>query len=153
MFNSSKNTSNTFSYDLAKRGQYVTTSNELNKEENRDIFVRGNIKKDELDKKLEELSYQSGIQMSGSIARTKILENSKSKQEGTTPKMVDTVVTEYVRETQIKEQEKQDNPIYVSPSYERYSQNVTNRGKEILNKIKTEQPNTTIVRLKKNDRN
>lgn len=153
MFNPSRNSINTFAADLAKKGQYVTTSNELNKEVNRDIFVKGNIKKDELDKRLEELSYQGGIQVSGSLARAKILEKSTSKQDTYNPKMVDTVVTEYVRETKVREKEKEDNPIYVSPRYERYSGEVMNRGREILEKINSDKKNTTTIRLTKNNKN
>lgn len=153
MFNPSGNNLKTLGSDMSKRGQYVTTSNELNKEVNRDVFVKGNIKKDELDKRLEELSYQGGIQISGNLARMKILENSTSQRDASNPKMVDTVVTEYVRDTKVREKKKEDNPVYVSSAYEKYSGYTVNRGKEIMDRFKSNSSKTTVVRLKKSDKN
>lgn len=149
MLNPQRNNFSTFGTDLTKRGQYITTSNELSKEVNRDVFVQGNIKKDEYDRLLEEMSYKSGVQMSGAVARSKLLENSNVQRDNSNPRVVDTAVNEYARETKIREQEKEENPVYVSPSSDRYSGNTINRGRDALGNLNSNRPNTTIFRFNK----
>ena len=113
--------------EFFNRNQYIQASNELNKKTDTKLYVNGNLKKVELDKKLEELSIQNGVLVSGNLVRQNILNSSASKATSI-PNVVDTEVI--VAE---KEQNKNDDsPIYVSPSYE----STVNQGKNIANAIK-----------------
>ncbi len=117
--------------EFFNRNQYIQASNELNKKTDTKLYVNGNLQKVELDKKLEELSIQNGVLVSGNLVRQNILNSSASKATSI-PNVVDTEVI--VAE---KEQNKNDDsPIYVSPSYEKYINSTVNQGKNIANAIK-----------------
>lgn len=65
--------------EFFNRNQYIQASNELNKKTDTKLYVNGNRQKVELDKKLEELSIQNGVLVSGNLVRQNILNSSASK--------------------------------------------------------------------------
>ena len=64
--------------EIKTRQQYIRTSNELQKGPNKDLFVQSTKQKIELDRKLEELSINSGMSFSGNVVRQNILSSSVS---------------------------------------------------------------------------
>lgn len=117
--------------EIFNRNQYIRVNNELNKKTDTQLYVKGNHQKVELDKKLDELSIQNGVLVSGNLVRQNILNSSASKGSSI-PHVVDTEVLVNAQ-TQKKED---DNPAYVSPSYEKYISNNINQGKCIVDTIK-----------------
>lgn len=119
--------------EFFNRNQYIQASNELNKKTDTKLYVNGNRQKVELDKKLEELSIQNGVLVSGNLVRQNILNSSASKATSI-PNVVDTEVIVAERE----QNKNGDNPAYVSPSYEKYINSTINQGKNIANAIKND---------------
>ncbi len=117
--------------EFFNRSQYIRVNNELNKKVDTQVYIKGNRQKVELDKKLDELSIQNGVLVSGNLIRQNILNSSASKPSSI-PHVVDTEVSvgSQTSETQT------DNSKYVSPSYEKYVNSNINKGKNIVNEMK-----------------
>lgn len=64
--------------EFRNRQQYIRASNEMNRGVDSKQFINGNKQKVELDRKLEELSINSGVSFSGNIVRQNILNSSAS---------------------------------------------------------------------------
>lgn len=119
--------------EFLNRNQYIRTNNELNKKVDSKIYIKGNQKKVELDKKLAELSIQNGVLVSGHLVRQNILNSSASKMNSI-PYVVDSEVT-VASESKRTEN---DNSVYVSPSYEKYMNCSINKGKAIIDSIRND---------------
>ncbi len=117
--------------EFFNRSQYIRVNNELNKKVDNQVYIKGNRQKVELDKKLDELSIQNGVLVSGNLIRQNILNSSASKPSSI-PHVVDTEVSvgSQTSETQT------DNSKHVSPSYEKYVNSNINKGKNIVNEMK-----------------
>lgn len=126
--------------EFFNRNQYIRASNELNKKTDTQLYVNGNRQKVELDKKLDELSIQNGVLISGNLVRQNILNSSASKATSV-PHVVDTQVI--VDEKERKKDD--DNPIYVSPSYEKYISSNINQGKNIVEAFKKDDPKKGLI--------
>ncbi len=123
------------------RQQYIRVGNDLRKGADVRSFIKGNEKKEELDKRLEEISLQSGTIVSGRIVRQNIMDASASTNNASAnPNVVDTLVGEQAREQSREEQEKEENPVYSSPSYEKFIGHALNKGKMIIEDIKNNDP-------------
>ena len=117
------------------RQEFIINSNILNKKADTDVFVEGNKKKDELDKRLEEESIKSNVLLSGNIVRQNILNSSASKMT-TVNNVVDTAV--YLDE--------KNNELY-----DKYQFNL-NKGKDIVNNISIDNKrNNSISNFTKKD--
>lgn len=101
-----------------KRQEFIINSNILNKKADTDVFVEGNKKKVELDKRLEEESIKSNVLISGNIVRQNILNSSASRMT-TVNNVVDTEVYS----------EEKNNELY-----DKYQFNL-NKGKDIIDNI------------------
>ena len=64
--------------EFRNRQQYIRASNEMNRGVDSKTFINGNKQKVELDRKLEELSINSGQSFSGNLVRQNILNSSAS---------------------------------------------------------------------------
>lgn len=120
-----------FDDNFKQRQQYIRVGNELNKKVDTDIYIKGNQQKIDLDKKLEELSIQNNILLSGKLIRKAVLEDSNSEATSGLPEVVDTLVGEQAR----KEKEKEEEVFYTSPNYEQYMAHTVNKGKEIAEAV------------------
>lgn len=129
--------------ELVNRNQYIRAHNELNKKVDTQIYIKGNRRKVELDKKLDELSIQNGVIVSSHLARQNLLNASASKISSI-PHVVD---TEIMVDSKSQNQE-DDNSVYVSPSYEKYINSNINKGKNIVDSLK----NDDLIRGKIKDR-
>ncbi len=117
------------------RQDFIINSNFLNKKADTDVFVEGNRKKVELDKRLEEESIKSNVLLSGNIVRQNILNSSASKMT-TVNNVVDTEV--YLDE--------KNNELY-----DKYQFNL-NKGKNIVNNISIDNKrNNSISNFTKKD--
>ena len=117
------------------RQDFIINSNFLNKKADTDVFVEGNRKKVELDKRLEEESIKSNVLLSGNIVRQNILNSSASKMT-TVNNVVDTEV--YLDE--------KNNELY-----DKYQFNL-NKGKNIVNNISSDNKrNNSISNFTKKD--
>lgn len=117
------------------RQDFIINSNFLNKKADTDVFVEGNRKKIELDKRLEEESIKSNVLLSGNIVRQNILNSSASKMT-TVNNVVDTEV--YLDE--------KNNELY-----DKYQFNL-NKGKNIVNNISIDNKrNNSISNFTKKD--
>ena len=65
--------------DFRNRQQYIRANNEMNREVDSNKFIQGNKQKMELDRKLEEISINSGHSFSGNIVRQNVLNSSASR--------------------------------------------------------------------------
>jgi hypothetical protein len=64
--------------EFRNRQQYIRASNEMNRGVDSKTFINGNKQKVELDRKLEEISINSGQSFSGNLVRQNILNSSAS---------------------------------------------------------------------------
>ena len=64
--------------DLKIRQQYIRSNNELNRGPDTKSLAQASRNKVELDRKLEELSIQSGVSLSGNLVRQNVLNSSVS---------------------------------------------------------------------------
>lgn len=119
------------------RQDFVVNSNSLNQKSNVDLFVEGNKRKVELDRKLEDDSIRGNMLLSGNIVRQNILKASASKMT-TINNIVD--ADSYTEEN--------------NELYDKFYYNL-NKGKEIANKIKknVNKENKSKNQLKKDDKN
>lgn len=117
------------------RQQYIRNGLELSHKTDVNLFIKGNEKKVELDKKLEELSYQTGIQASSAVARENLMGNVESTATST-PLVVDTLIGESAKARELKEAMEEENPVHVSPKEENFLPNLFNKGKEIMDAIR-----------------
>jgi len=64
--------------EFKSRQQYIRANNEMNRGVDSRIFINGNKRKVEMDRKLEEISINSGQAFSGNLVRQNILNSSAS---------------------------------------------------------------------------
>lgn len=64
--------------EFNNRREFIKKNNELNKKANVQTFIEGNKKKVALDQRLEELSINSGVLVSGNVVRNNVLNSSAS---------------------------------------------------------------------------
>ena len=65
--------------EFYNRQQFIRNSNDLNKGVNVNTFIEGNRRKVALDQRLEELSINNNVLLSGNIVRQNVLRASSSK--------------------------------------------------------------------------
>ena len=65
--------------EFKTRQQYIRANNEMNRGVDSKQFIKGNNRKVELDRKLDELTINSGISFSGNLVRQNILDSSESR--------------------------------------------------------------------------
>ena len=113
--------------EFNNRREFIKKSNDLNKQADVKTFIEGNKKKVALDQRLDELSINNGVLVSGNIVRHNIL-NASSSNATTVNNYVDT--SYYEDESKDKENETDDqrkrNRLLVD----------VNVGKEIASNIK-----------------
>lgn len=91
--------------EFNNRREFIKKSNDLNKQADVKTFIEGNKKKVALDQRLDELSINSGVLVSGNIVRHNIL-NASSSNATTVNNYVDT--SYYEDESKDKENETDD---------------------------------------------
>lgn len=91
--------------EFNNRREFIKKSNDLNKQADVKTFIEGNKKKVALDQRLDELSINNGVLVSGNIVRHNIL-NASSSNATTVNNYVDT--SYYEDESKDKENETDD---------------------------------------------
>lgn len=120
--------------EFNNRREFIKKNNELNKKVNVQNFVEGNKKKVALDQRLEELSINSGVLVSGNVVRNNVL-NSSASHATTVNNVVSTEVFDDENKEKTDEIKKR---LHID----------INVGKEIAEKIKNNSDsknNTNIV--------
>ena len=120
--------------EFNNRREFIKKNNELNKKVNEQNFVEGNKKKVALDQRLEELSINSGVLVSGNVVRNNVL-NSSASHATTVNNVVSTEVFDDENKEKTDEIKKR---LHID----------INVGKEIAEKIKNNSDsknNTNIV--------
>ena len=115
--------------EFRNRQQYIRVSNEMNRGVDSKQFIKGNRQKVELDRKLDELSINSGQLFSGNMIRQNILNSSAS--HATT--LNNTI--SYDDSVEYDENTKSNLSL----------KNGINRGRETLNSMKNINQNTTTT--------
>ena len=115
--------------EFRNRQQYIRVSNEMNRGVDSKQFIKGNRQKVELDRKLDELSINSGQSFSGNMIRQNILNSSAS--HATT--LNNTI--SYDDSVEYDENTKSNLSL----------KNGINRGRETLNSMKNINQNTTTT--------
>lgn len=120
--------------EFNNRREFIKKNNELNKKANVQTFIEGNKKKVALDQRLEELSINSGVLVSGNVVRNNVL-NSSASHATTVNNVVSTEVFDDENKEKTDEIKKR---LHID----------INVGKEIAEKIKNNSDsknNTNIV--------
>lgn len=120
--------------EFNNRREFIKKNNELNKQANVQTFIEGNKKKVALDQRLEELSINSGVLVSGNVVRNNVL-NSSASHATTVNNVVSTEVFDDENKKKTDEIKKR---LHID----------INVGKEIAEKIKNNSDsknNTNIV--------
>ena len=120
--------------EFNNRREFIKKNNELNKKVNVQNFIEGNKKKVALDQRLEELSINSGVLVSGNVVRNNVL-NSSASHATTVNNVVSTEVFDDENKEKTDEIKKR---LHID----------INVGKEIAEKIKNNSDsknNTNIV--------
>ena len=120
--------------EFNNRREFIKKNNELNKQANAQTFIEGNKKKVALDQRLEELSINSGVLVSGNVVRNNVL-NSSASHATTVNNVVSTEVFDDENKKKTDEIKKR---LHID----------INVGKEIAEKIKNNSDsknNTNIV--------
>lgn len=118
------------------RNQYIRVGNELNKGVNKDIYIKGNQQKIELDKRLEEISISSNVNVSGTLAKQAVLASSATSTNVTTPNLVSGLVEMESEERERRAKEMEENPIICSTNYEQHLGINMNRTKDFASTLR-----------------